>query len=380
MTEIQTLRNAFKRDKNIRIMRKTEFDIFYSCLYKYPLITVEDIHENTGKSADGKPIKRGEIKDPFKADPSLPKECRMLVRNYTDYMQYGGSLGHNAPAVNHKTNMATYASTFLISNMCPQEIVFNGSLWVILETWCYILKNDNRLKDIKVYTGSIPDVKNIQVANTTINIPRFMFKVVTCRLVAQPNKFLIACFLMPNEPPKTKIHKLYKYLIPFNKMCNIAQINFTELFNFYSNYNPMIDTMDEMNNHVRTDIHLLNFPILVKQMHAAEWYGRIIYSQTLEELETQWIEAKQRGFGDEFHEAYYKLAQKRIQREATLSEPSAAQKMIDGYTRTFGETIQKFQTSVIQYKSHKIVKPWKFKNNSKKLTHHQSHHQSHHHS
>lgn len=364
--DIQILRNAFKRDKNIRIIKKEEFDIFYSCELKYPLLTVESIDASTGKSAAGVQISRAKLKDPFRADPSIPKECRMYLRNYTDYMEYGGSLGHNAPAGNHKTTMPVYSSTFLLSNMCPQEIVFNASLWVILESWCRILKDDKRLKDIKVYTGSIPDSKDTVVDKSTINIPRFMFKVVSCRLVSQPNKLLVACFLMPNEPPKTKIHKLYRYLIPFNKMCNIAQINFQEIFRHYSNYNSIIDHVEEMNNYVRTDLHLMNFPILIKQMHAAEWYGRIVYAQTMEELEEQWRLAKLKGFGDEFHEAYYKLAMKRILRESQLSMPTPAQKMIAEYAKHFNETIQKFQTSVNQYKSHKIVKPWKTMQNSKK--------------
>ena len=366
--EIHSLRNVFKRDNNIRIMRKAEFDIFYSCIFRYPLLTVEDINSRTGKSADGNILKRKDIKDPFRADPSLPKESRLLVRNFTDYMMYGGSFGHNVPAGNHKTSMSVYSSTFLLSNMCPQEIVFNSSLWVILEAWCRLLKDDNRLKDIHVYTGSIPDTKEIELtAATKLNIPKFMFKVVTCRLTLEPNKLLISCFLMPNEPPKSKIHKLYKYLIPFEKMCNISQITFLDVFKYYDKYNPIIDTLDEMNNHVRTDIHLLNFPVLIKQMHNAEWYGRIIYSQTIEDLESQWKQAKLRGFGDEFHEAFYKLAIKRIQHEASLSTPSEAQNMISAYSRTFTDTIQKFQTSVVQYKSHKIAKPWKFKNNSKKI-------------
>jgi endonuclease G len=374
MSNIQILRNAFKRDNELCILQKKEFDIFYSCKFKYPLLTVEEVNKNTGKT-EGSRIERKNVDDPFKADMALPKDCRLYIKNYSDYMQYGGSFGHNAPAGSHKTNISVYNTTFLLSNMCPQEIVLNTGLWNILETWTRTLKNDHRLKDIRVYTGSIPDVKNTQFDKTIINVPLYMFKVVSCRIinegninVSEPTLFLTACFLIPNEPPKTKIHKLYKYLIPFQKMCNISQINFNELFTYYSKFNPGLEKMDEMNNHVRTDIHLAHHPVLIRQMHSSEWYGRIVYSKTLEDLENNWEMAKRKNFGDEFHECYYDFAKKRIQRET--ENPSNANKLVDKYADYFTQTMREFNKSVAQYKSQKMVKNFnkydKHRHNTKK--------------
>jgi hypothetical protein len=112
---------------------------------------------------------------------------------------------------------------------------------------------------------------------------------------------------------------------------------------------------------------MANYPVLIKQMHSGEWYGRIIYSLTLEELESNWTQAKLRGFGDEFHETYYKLALKRI-RETPVNVVSPANTILKHNAAVMRGTIQQFQSSVVQYKSQKITKSWKFKHNSKKRT------------
>ena len=47
-----------------------------------------------------------------------------ITVNYLAYMEYGGSMGHNAPAGQHQTDMDIYYETFLLSNITPQEMVF----------------------------------------------------------------------------------------------------------------------------------------------------------------------------------------------------------------------------------------------------------------
>ena len=130
-------------------------------------------------------------------------------------MEYGGSMGHNAPA-GYKTNIGVYNETFLLSNMYPQEIVFNSGLWVILENFCKRLQNELDLYDIKVYTGSIPGKKNQIFNKTELNVPSHMFKVVTAKHQNHKGKFFIGCFLMENKPPKERIFKIYKYLLVSN--------------------------------------------------------------------------------------------------------------------------------------------------------------------
>ena len=69
-------------------------------------------------------------------------------------MFLGYSPGHNAPAGNHKTNQSTYLKTFELTNMCPQEMVFNSGLWVVFENWTKDLSKFKDLYDINVITGS----------------------------------------------------------------------------------------------------------------------------------------------------------------------------------------------------------------------------------
>jgi len=320
---METLRNAFKKEDNLRIIKKEEYDIYYSCTHKFPLLTVEHINENTGKTI-GQGFKRNDpvVKNPWKADMSLPKNCRHNVKNYREYMEYGGSNGHNAPASYHKTNLDIYLSTFKLSNHCPQETVFNGSLWVLLEVWCKNLQREKNLQNITVYTGSIPDTKTQTFYNTVMNVPTHMFKVVTAKDKNEPHTLYIACFLMENKIPRDKIHKLYKHLISLKDLSKKTNINFFQMFQNYSNFNPRRDSIHGLKQKVIIDLHFKDNRGLIRQMYSAHWFGQLIYSKTIEELEEKWNETKRRGFDDEYHEMYYKFAKKRIKREPNAKLPT----------------------------------------------------------
>ena len=304
------LNTAFKSHKNMVYLKKKNFEIFYSCDKKYPLLVVETIDNTTGKTLGSKKIIRSEIEDPFKEDENLPKKCRHTLKDYNNYMEYGGSLGHNAPAGNHKLNVSVYNETFLLSNMSPQEIVFNSGLWVVLETWCKRLQNEVNLYDIKVFTGSIPSKKTTKLNNTEMNIPSHMFKVVSCKHKKHNGIFFIACFLMKNEPPKEKIFKIYKYLVSLKHISNLTRINFFKIFTHYQDFNPIDYKISSINKISRIDVKFNN--MLSRQMYSSSHYGLIIYSKTLQELDNNWKKTVQAGFGDEFHEYYYKLCKSRL--------------------------------------------------------------------
>ena len=78
------LLNSFSNSSNIIYLKKKEFDIFYNCKLKYPILTIEKITKKSGKT-EGEPIKRKLIKDPFKVDTKLPKECRLKLKNIKDF-------------------------------------------------------------------------------------------------------------------------------------------------------------------------------------------------------------------------------------------------------------------------------------------------------
>lgn len=316
---MENLRNAFKGESNLKIIKRQEFDIYYSCTHKWPLLTVENINSKTGKSEESFNKNDPDFKNPWKVDTTIPKECCLSIKNFQDYMEYGGSNGHNVPAAHHKTNKKIYLSTYLLSNICPQEIVFNSGIWVLLEIWCKNLKNNKNLKNITVYTGSIPAKKKSNFGTSQINIPTHMFKIVTATHINNPKSLYILCFLMKNENPNQKIHKLYKHLVSLKELSNLSKINFFQIFKEYSEYNEFMD-IKSMKQIVRVDLHISENRWIIRQMHASHWYGKIIYSTSLKELEKNWEDAQMRGFGDVYHETYYNLCKKRIKRENPKSK------------------------------------------------------------
>jgi DNA/RNA endonuclease G (NUC1) len=322
---MESINTAFKKHKDdIILLEKNEFDIFYSKKYKYPLLTVETIHSKTGKTENGGKIKRSEIEDPFRVDKELPLKYRHSLKDYQIYMKFGGSLGHNAPAGHHKTNLENYSETFLLSNMCPQEIVFNSSLWVVLETFCFRLKNEKDLTDIKVFTGSIPSKTFSTFDGVKMNVPEYMFKIVICKHKDKPNSLFIGNFLMENKHPTEKIHKIYKHLVSLKHLSNLTNINFFVLFSHYLDFNPTKYTISSLKKVTRVDVKFN--PMMSRQMNSALYYGKLIYPNTLEQLNQNWSDSKKYGFDDEFHEVYYKLCKSRIKNLKSIKKKSSKKK------------------------------------------------------
>ena len=152
-------------------LEKPAWTIYYDCVARLPLCVTESF----SGSLPAERINRADVGDPFRADPQLPKKCRMYWEEYEDYMAFGGSPGHNAPAGFHKSGLADYRKTFLLSNICPQEVVFNGGLWLLLESLCQDLIST--FPRVDLYTGSIPgELKTF--AKSTINVPSHMYKII----------------------------------------------------------------------------------------------------------------------------------------------------------------------------------------------------------
>ena len=312
--------NIYK-DKIIYLDKK-EWQIYYSTKYKYPYLVIEDIKLDSGIKPQKEQIKRTEIEDPFMPDPEIPAKESYTKKDYDNYMMYGGSMGHNAPAGSHKTNMDIYNDTYKFSNMTPQEITFNAGVWVVLESWCrYVSKNMN-LKNFTILTGSIPNKKNNLFYNTEMNVPTNMYKIVLCqkRMVhpSRQNNIFYACFLYPNIPilPNNENTKLWKYLIHINDFFNLTGI---ELKPIIKKYYPKI-RMNQMRLFHMNKINPIKFFVkgyLEIQMKKAAMYGKLIYSNTLEELEKNWqdCESQKEEFKDlQFHREYYDMAKKRIEK------------------------------------------------------------------
>lgn len=327
-----------KINKNIILLNKIEFDIFYSCKLKYPLLVKETITPLTGNTDPNEPsIDRRIIDDPFREDADIPAKYRHTLEEYESIMAYGASMGHNAPAGQHKTNMTVYSETFLLSNITPQEMVFNSGLWVLMENWCKQLGRNTNLQNITVFTGSIPDSKDINIHNHNdnyndnhnnhnnhnnikMNIPLKMFKIICFQTIDKPNTTHMEILIANNAPyyvnPKIGKFDLNSYLVSTKSHSwfeNFSGINIKILLEYYgfntSNIKPFRYFIN-MNVNLSPALRLL--------MKKSNWFGNIIYSKSVDEIDKKWEECKalEKEFQNiYFHKKYYELVRNRLLNE-----------------------------------------------------------------
>ncbi len=296
--------------KSIKYLKKIEFDIFYSCFHKYPLLVVEHINENSGKTDPKEPkIDRALITDPFMQDSELPIKCQHTVDDYKTVMKYGLSLGHNAPAGTHKTNYTVYSQSYLLSNVCPQEMTFNSGIWVLLESWIRSLGTHPKLTNIHVLTGSIPYEEFITLDGIRMNIPTKMFKVILANHKDHPDTLFTSVIMMNNDKffvKKMPTYRFSKFTVPLMEYgieSKIDVLRLLEKYNFYQPGKTVIQDLEQVLSLEYTP------PMIIQiQMEKCNWFGRIIYSKSLGELERTWTEIqkmKERFRDLQYHEEYY---------------------------------------------------------------------------
>jgi DNA/RNA endonuclease G (NUC1) len=308
----------------ILFLKKKEYDIFYSTKYKYPLLVVETINSMTGKTDPNEAIiDRRLIEDPFRLDLNIPEKYQYTPDDYKKYMEYGGSLGHNAAAGQHKTNLEIYYETFQMSNITPQEMVFNSGLWVLMEIWCKNLNRNNKLAKIMVMTGSIPSYRDKNLNGFIMNVPEKMFKIVCLQLENRPDMTAMEIFLGLNKPfyinytlPRFDLSPFLLSHSSIKKFQNESGINISNLLDYYGFNSSRIKPFRD---HLNLEINIT--PILKLQLRKNKWFGKIIYSKTLDILENNWTECQK--FANDFdsiryHQEYYELTKKRLLRENNI--------------------------------------------------------------
>ena len=304
--------NNKKISKDIIFLKKTSFDIFYSNKYKYPLLVSENITKQTGKG--NTIIKRSDIQDKWEQDINIEsKNTLTFDRDYDIYEYYGGSAGHNAPAFNHKFNINDYYETFLISNITPQNIILNMGIWALLENWCTFLQHNNKLYNIYVFTGSIPNsspsiLYNAKLEKSIINIPIKMFKIVCFNHTEYPNIMFMEIFIFNNKNNLISIDKsIYnftKYLLPiksYNWFENTTGINIFNLLKFYKlNFNTIKSFRNIINLNLKVSKNLTML------LYKSYIFNLIISSSTLKDLYNNWNEFKTK-YATIFKEEYLKM-------------------------------------------------------------------------
>ena len=313
------------KDNTILLLKKKEFDIYYSCKRKYPLLVIETITSLTGKTDPNEPpIDRRIIEDPFRVDAEVPSKYQHTLNDYLKYMEYGGSMGHNAAAGQHKTNLDIYYETFLLSNITPQEMVFNSGLWVLMENWCKYLGRHNGITNIRIMTGSIPDEKEHNLNGVKMNIPIKMFKIVCFEFINKPGitflEILIANNMAYYVSSNTNKFDLSSFLVAeksLNWFQNFSGINISFLLKYYGYNSKNIKPFRKL---ISMEITLSY--ALKQLMKKSKWFGYLIYSPSLSHLEHKWEECKKLEKEFEtlrYHEQFYELTKQRFLRDKERS-------------------------------------------------------------
>jgi DNA/RNA endonuclease G (NUC1) len=333
---------------NINIINLPEYTSYYSSEYKFPLIVVENLKKITNKPKIH--FVRAEIEDPFRKYEKIPEEHQYSVEDYQLMKKYGLSPGHNAPAGHHKTSMTNWSSTFYHINMAPQDIMLNAGVWLILEQWCHYISKNPIISKMYVITGSIPNNNETNIEDLNVNIPSFMYKIILAANKKNNNKLYIACFLYPNKPiiPEGDANLLSKYLIDIDKLSDMTKLNMKKIINFiikknnlFYNKNQTIklqfnsnNLSNNINNTKKKTIRNIKFEflgkllkngikfnisnMLSKSLINGKYFGLLINSKTLDELEQHWIDYQKRNEKEnlnrslEYHKEYYELAKQRI--------------------------------------------------------------------
>lgn len=362
----KTINKLFKT--NINTIKLPEYTSYYAPEYKFPMLVVENLKEAVKKPKIF--FIRAETHDPFRKYEKLPEDQQLSVEDYQLLKKYGLSPGHNAPAGHHKSSMEHWGSTFYHINMTPQDITLNAGVWLILEQWCNYISNNPKLKNLLVLTGSIPAKEETNVEGLKVNIPPFMYKIVLAT-TKKHNKFYMACFLYPNKPivPEGPSTELSKYLIDIEKLSDMSGLNMMDIvdyivrehklmhiskhknrtfklnFNKLSTQNSNSINNKSLNNKslnkttktkkakktnqrqlqyeflgniLRNGIKYNISQILSKSLINAKYFGLLINSKTMDELEKHWKDYQDKNEKEglnrslEYHREYYDLAKQRI--------------------------------------------------------------------
>ncbi len=270
-------------NKDTLLIKKYNMIIYYNIKLKYPSLVIE-VFNSKPKNIG---IQRSSMGEPFGPNPEIPLEYQYTKDEYINYSKHGGSYGHNAAAFIHKDGVENYKYTYLFTNICPQEVVFNSGLWLLFEGVSESILN--KYNGGIIINGSIKGKDRI-FNGTKMNVPSHMFKII----IYNKNKYV--CFVAKNKPYyidddikkyKNKRYDLSKYtmnLDAFQKKFGLTLMS------------------SALHLERGTEDFIMAHQNRITQMENATLYGKIIYSKNMNELNKV---APNLDKLPEFHKIYY---------------------------------------------------------------------------
>ncbi len=151
----------------------------------------------------------------FEKDPDVSTGSA----DYYDYRGSGYSRGHLAPAGDMAQNELSMKESFLMSNMSPQKISFNGGIWRELEEnvrdWTY--RNDA----LYIVTGPIlNDISQYIGKKNKVGVPKSYYKVI---LDNSGKEQKAIGFIIPNE---RSVRPIMDYAVTVNEVEALTGLDF----------------------------------------------------------------------------------------------------------------------------------------------------------
>ena len=171
------------------IQPKNAFDICYNDKEKHPNYTSYDLVWDKVKKYHSRKYIR------FKPDMRIPSNYRSYPGDYT---RSGYDRGHLAPNAQFDWDIEVQRSTFLMSNIAPQNPNLNRYIWAALEK--HVRNLTKKFKHVEVITGVCGNQGYIR---NHVEIPRYWFKIIK-------TKYSTEYFLAKNRAYPSKNFKLLK--------------------------------------------------------------------------------------------------------------------------------------------------------------------------
>lgn len=183
-----TLKNLLPSDKdNLIIINHKYFILGYNTKHKQPawvawLLTKDMVENKVTKRTNN-----------FRVDDDLPC-CQSFP---SDYNKSGYDKGHICPSGDRTYSKQANSSTFLMSNICPQNQKLNRDTWNDLEQWT---RKQATIEDsLIIIAGPIFDTIIDTIGVNKVSVPVAFFKIIID--ISLP-EYHCTAFIMRNAPQK----------------------------------------------------------------------------------------------------------------------------------------------------------------------------------